>query len=125
MARILLIILGGIAAVNGLVILLAPQPFYDLTPGVSLTGPFNLHFVRDIALAFLASGAAMAYGAWARKRAAAVAGAAWPFLHGLFHLHLWMHRGFALDGIAAFDLALVIIPPAAALALALRLPRES
>ena len=110
MSRIVLLAVAGVWLLTGLYIFCAPQIFYRETPGLSLMGPFNVHFIRDVALAFLASAGAAAWGAWRRARAAALAGVAWPLLHALFHMQIWAHRGFPLDGILAFDLAAVIAP---------------
>ena len=46
---------------NGLSMLVAPDLWYELTPGVAETGAFNSHFVRDIGIAFLASGCGLFY----------------------------------------------------------------
>ena len=43
-----------------------------------------------------------------------------PLLHALFHIQIWSHRGFSLDGIAAFDFGAVIAPAFLAAALAWR-----
>ena len=64
----------------------APHTWYETVPGIAMMGPFNLHFVRDIALIFGMSSAALAYGALKHDRTAAVCGAAWPALHALFHV---------------------------------------
>lgn len=115
-----MIALGALNVVTGLYILAAPGAFYDNTPGLALMGPFNPHFVRDVGLAFLASGSAVALGAWRRVWAAAMAGAIWPSLHGLFHIQIWAHRGLPFDEAFAFDLVAVIAPAAAAFVLAAR-----
>jgi hypothetical protein len=71
----------------GLLLLVAPRAFYDAVPGVSETGPFNPHFVRDIGGAFLVAGAGLIWGAVdPRGRAAAVAGAAFLWIHALIHV---------------------------------------
>jgi hypothetical protein len=54
-------------------------------------------------------------------RGIALAGAAWPFLHALFHLHSWAHRGFPFHAIFALDVASVITPAILAFALSVRL----
>lgn len=95
-----------------------PQVFYANTPGVSAMGPFNLHFIRDVALAFLVSGAGMLYGVRKGLRGVMVIGAAWPFLHAIFHLYIWGKRGFPFDQIWASDLGLVIVPAFLAMFLA-------
>ena len=96
-------LLGGLSAFYSLYAVymwFAPQHWYDTTPGVAMMGPFNLHFIRDVAIAFLVSGAALGWGVWKTDRSAAVIGAAWPCLHGLFHIWIWTQRGFPLDDIA-------------------------
>lgn len=118
--RIALLILGILTLLTGPYMFFAPNVFYDNTPGVSMMGPFNLHFIRDVGLAFLVSGGAVIFGALQRNRALAIAGAMWPFLHGLFHLQIWAARNFALDQVAAFDFAAVIIPASAMMVLAWR-----
>ena len=50
--------------------LTAPENWYAGVPGVTMAGPINLHFITDIGLAFLASGAGVMLGArkgFARK----------------------------------------------------------
>jgi len=94
--RLLLALLGAAQATNGLAMLAAPVGWYAAMPGVAMTGPLNSHFVRDIGLIFLASGAALMLGARKGRDAAvlAAAGAAWPAMHGLFHVYEWIAHGF-------------------------------
>lgn len=104
-------ILAAYFFLTGLYLLLAPMHFYSNTPGVSLMGPFNLHFIRDVGLVFLASSGAMAWGVKHQVKSTAVAGASWPFLHALFHIQIWAGmRGFAMDFITLSDFIAVIIP---------------
>lgn len=121
MIRALLIGLGSIWSLMGLYVFAAPEAFYQNTPGLSMMRPFSVHFLRDVGLAFLASGGATVWGAWHRVRTVALAGAAWPILHALFHLQIWGHRGFPFDAVFAFDVAAVITPAMLAIALALQL----
>jgi uncharacterized protein YjeT (DUF2065 family) len=80
-------ILGLLAAANGLFMLLAPDSWYLIAPGVAETGPFNQHFVRDIGCAFLVSGVSLVWFAMdVRARAAALAGGAFMALHALVHV---------------------------------------
>mgnify|MGYP000004581093 CR=1 FL=1 len=74
---------------NGLTMLLSPGYWYEHVPGVSLTGPLNTHFVRDIGCAYIAASAALA---WALLEARL----AWPMtalaalflvLHAAVHLY--------------------------------------
>lgn len=91
-----LLVLGLLTLVNGLLMIVAPGTWYTLTPGVAPTGPMNPHFIRDIGLAFAASGTGLAAGARAGRTPAllALAGASWPALHALFHVTLWLTHGF-------------------------------
>jgi hypothetical protein len=68
--------------------LVSPANWYFAVPGVTTTGPFNQHFVRDIGLIFLFVGAAFLTGAVsARFRAVLWAAASlWLAGHALFHL---------------------------------------
>lgn len=111
MIRFGLIGLGVLWILTGISIFADPMGFYDIVPGLKLMGPFNLHFIRDVGLAFVASGAALAWGAYVSAQLLVYAGLGWPSLHALFHIQIWSHRGFPLDGIFAFDLAVVIGPP--------------
>lgn len=125
MARYILFAIAGISILTGFYIFFAPQRFYDITPGLTMMGPFSIHFIRDVALAFLASGGAMGWGAWKFNNAVAIAGASWPTLHALFHVQIWMARGFPFDSIFAFDVVAVIIPAFAALYAAIKLAPKS
>lgn len=124
MSRALLIGLGAIWCLTGLYVFIAPEAFYQNTPGLSLMGPYNGHLIRDVGLAFLASSGATTYGALRGERRVALGGVAWPFLHALFHLQIWGHRGFSFDAIFAFDVVAVITPAMLATALAFRLAPE-
>jgi hypothetical protein len=102
-----------------------PHTWYNTVPGVAMMGPFNLHFIRDVALAFLMSAGALAYGAWRADRTAAVIGAAWPCLHALFHIWIWIMCGLPFDQIAVVNLIGIQLPSWLALAAALNFsPRE-
>jgi hypothetical protein len=80
-------LLAAGAAANGLYMLVAPANWYFAVPGVTTTGPFNQHFIRDIGIVFLFLGAAFGIGA-ARARFRVVLWAAatlWLSCHALFH----------------------------------------
>jgi len=79
--------LGVLAELNGLYMLWSPADWYFAVPGVTTTGPFNQHFIRDIGLIFLFLGTAFLVGAarpqyrvplWATS-------ALWLSGHALFH----------------------------------------
>ena len=57
------IVLGLVAEANGLFMLYSPNDWYFAVPGVTTTGPFNQHFIRDIGLIFLFVGTAFLLGA--------------------------------------------------------------
>jgi hypothetical protein len=121
MIRGTLAALGILWIFTGLSIFWDPKTFYEVTPGVSLLGPYSPHFLRDVGLVYLASGGTLICAAYQRNRALALAGLAWPVMHSFFHLHVWHHRGFPFDMIFAFDVLAVIAPPLIALALAIRM----
>lgn len=116
------IALGALAlyyALTALYIGLAPHTFFANTPGVSVTGGFNHHFLMDIAFAFATSSGLLAWGLKTKERAYCVAGSIWVGLHGLFHLWIQLTRGFPLDIITASDMGGVVLPAAASLWLTL------
>ena len=54
---ILATVLGVGLAANGMFMLAKPANWYFAVPGVTTTGPFNQHFLRDIGLIFVLIGA--------------------------------------------------------------------
>ncbi len=111
-------ILAAFHGLNGLRMIFDPAGWYASVPGIEHTGPLNTHFVPDIGFAFLTS--ALGFAVWAaRPRAAAwaVMGAAWPALHGIFHLIGFAHHmpgGLPL----VTETAGVLLPGLAGLAIA-------
>ncbi len=121
LSRGLLGLLGLFHLLNGLTMLFAPEAWYAAVPGVSMTGPINHHFITDIGLAFIASGAGMMVGIQLGKMAAtlALAGATWPALHALFHVWGWLADGFPHDSrVAIFEVVGVVLVSFLGLALA-------
>lgn len=87
--RSLTALLAIAMALNGAVMLFAGRWWYGAVPGVTMTGPFNPHFVKDIGAAYLVVGAAFAWVGWRAStaaRGAAIAAAAFLGLHGAIHL---------------------------------------
>lgn len=83
-----LAVLLGIAAVaNGIYMLVSPESWYFAVPGVTTTGPFNQHFIRDIGLIFLFLGGAFLIGAARPNLRVEFWGAStiWLAGHALFH----------------------------------------
>jgi hypothetical protein len=83
----LAVVLGIAAGANGVYMLVSPESWYFAVPGVTTTGPFNQHFVRDIGLIFLFLGAAFLIGAAQPEPRVFLWGAAtlWLCGHALFH----------------------------------------
>jgi len=83
----LAVLLGVALAANGVFMLVAPENWYFAVPGVTSTGPFNQHFLRDIGLIFVLIGGAYLVGA-ARPHLRVLLWAAptiWLLGHALFH----------------------------------------
>lgn len=88
-AAIFLAMLLGIGGIsNGLYMLISPVGWYFAVPGVTTTGPFNQHFLRDIGIIFLFLGAAFLIGAARRETRPVLWGGAtlWLACHALFHI---------------------------------------
>lgn len=82
-------VLFGVALeANGVFMLMAPERWYFVVPGVTSTGPFNQHFLRDIGLIFLFMGGAFLVGVGQPQwRVVLWAGPTiWLIGHALFHL---------------------------------------
>jgi hypothetical protein len=84
----LALVLALAAGANGAFMLISPGGWYDAVPGVTTTGPFNQHFIRDIGLIFLLLGLALLAGVGRPPvRTLLWTGAAvWLCGHALFHL---------------------------------------
>lgn len=91
MTKVILAILGAFHLATGLWMIADPMGWYMAVPGVAESGPANHHFIIDIGLAFIASGAGMmsVLRGTLTTAAFALAGATWPALHALFHIWGW------------------------------------
>jgi hypothetical protein len=78
---------------QGLFMLVQPEIWYQSLPSVPHTGPLNVHFVRDIGAAYLASGFAILLGMWRSSWRTPAAIPAFIFigLHAVLHLIEWGH----------------------------------
>ncbi|WP_189438272.1 hypothetical protein [Pseudovibrio japonicus] len=110
MTRILLLVIGAYYFANGLFMMAAPENWYQLTPGVSMTGPYNWHFIIDIALIYMISGAASMWGSWNNNLTSIFVGLSWPVSHAVFHIYVWVERGAPADLIALANLAGIQLP---------------
>jgi hypothetical protein len=80
-----LLLLGAGALANGIVMLLAPEPWFARV--AADTGPFNVHLVRDVGAAYAGSGIAAIWAARAPHWRAPLATCAALFqgMHGAIH----------------------------------------
>ena len=107
----LAVLLGVGALANGLFMLVSPEAWYFAVPGVTTTGPFNQHFLRDIGLIFLLLGGAMLTGAAkpALRSLLWTGTAIWLSGHALFHL--WeVAVGICAPSALARDFGAVTLP---------------
>lgn len=124
MSKIALVAVGLLSLATAAIIWFATEFWYQAVPGVKDTGPLNMHFARDVALAYLVSGGALIVAGLRADRSLAVFGSAWLVLHALFHIWIWIHRGAPLDTVALVNLSGIQIPAFAALFAALSLRDE-
>jgi hypothetical protein len=110
MSRNIVLLIALLWVLAGILISSLPLVFYEVTPGMKLMGAFNDHFIRDVGLAFIASGLCAMYGGIKHKIDLILAGALWPLLHAIFHAYIWIHRGMPFDDIFTFDLIAVVAP---------------
>src|SRR3546814_4498723 len=87
-AVLLMVAFNGLfLSANGIFMLVAPLTWYELVPGVTDTGFFNQHFVRDIGIIQLFLGVAFITGMLRPERRIGLWAAAtlWLIAHALFH----------------------------------------
>lgn len=125
MFRFLILGIAGYNLLLALYMWFYPQAWYDGTPGVAAMGPFNLHFIRDVALAYFLSSLALVWGLRKQDKTALVFGALWPCLHALFHVWIWLGRGLPFDQVAAVNFFGIQLPAWLALFAALKVFRSN
>ena len=115
--------LGLFFAMNGAAMLALPRIWYQLVPGVALSGPFNPHFVADVGLVYLVAGVTFILLARSEQSwPAALTGAAFVVLHAGVHvLEFAQGKPHAI----LFEWCAVIVPAVLALLLALAAMRRS
>lgn len=84
--RILTFILAAVMAGNGVYMFIDPPAWYAAVPGVPDTGPLNVHFVRDIGLAYLTAGIALAWSELGGGWRVSALGAMFIALHSALHV---------------------------------------
>ena len=111
-------VLGLAALANGIYMLVAPESWYFAVPGVTATGPFNQHFVRDIGLIFLLLGGAFLVGAAQPQSRIVLWGAAAIWLSGHALFHFWeVAVGICSPDVIPRDFPAVTLPAILGLAL--------
>jgi hypothetical protein len=111
---------------NGLFMLVAPQVWYDFVPGVTDTGFFNQHFIRDIGITQLFLGVAFGVGMFRPERRIGLWAAAtlWLCAHALFHF--WeVAVGICSPSVIPRDFPAVTMPAIFGVALTLWAIRQS
>lgn len=88
-----LALLGLYNLANGLAMLLWPTAWAAAAVHLARPDHLHRHFIADIAMAYLLSGAGLLMGSRRGGRSWAIAGAAWPALHGLLHVREWIFDG--------------------------------
>jgi hypothetical protein len=83
--KILAFILAAMMAGNGVYMFVDPPGWYAAVPGVPHTGPLNLHFVRDIGIAYVTAGVALAWSALSAGWRASALAALFIGGHSLLH----------------------------------------
>ncbi|MEQ9608096.1 MAG: hypothetical protein RLN99_10550 [Kiloniellaceae bacterium] len=120
-AVLLMVAFNGLfLSVNGVFMLIAPLTWYELVPGVTDTGFFNQHFVRDIGIIQLMLGAAFIVGLAkpARRVGLWAAATLWLSAHALFHF--WeVAAGICAPSAIPRDFPAVTLPALLGIALTL------
>jgi len=117
---------GLFLSANGIFMLVAPLAWYELVPGVTDTGFFNQHFVRDIGVIQLFLGVAFIVGLLRPERRVGLWAAAtlWLVAHALFHL--WeVAVGICAPSVIPRDFPAVTLPALIGIALTLWAIRRS
>ncbi|UTV29534.1 hypothetical protein [Photobacterium atrarenae] len=87
------LLLGLAALGNGVFMMIDPETWYWLVPGVPDRGPFNQHFLRDIGMIYMLIGVAFIWGAMytQHRRVLWVMPTAWLASHAIFHFwEVWV-----------------------------------
>jgi len=107
-------------SVNGIFMIVAPETWYELVPGVTDTGPFNQHFIRDIGIIQLFLGVAFGVGVIRPELRVGLWAAAtlWLIAHAVFHL--WeVAVGICTPSVILRDFPAVTLPAIFGVALTL------
>ena len=120
------VLLGVAMVANGVFMLVSPADWYMAVPGVTSTGPFNQHFVRDIGLIFLLLGGAFLVGTALPRSRVLLWAAASIWLSGHALVHLWEGAvGICSPSVLPRDFPAVTLPAIIGRALTLWAIRQS
>lgn len=108
--RLVIIVIAISYGLNGLWMIVDPKLWYDTIPGITMLGPYNTHFLRDVGIIYGVSAGGFVWGLRAGTSPALIMAAAWPALHAIYHFQMWVGRGFALDIVALVNLLLIQLP---------------
>jgi hypothetical protein len=103
--------MGVLGIANGVTMLIDPDAWYYAVPGVTTTGPFNQHFIRDIGLVFLMLGGVFLLGVRRAENRALLWGGASLWLAGHALFHFWeVTAGICGPEVLARDFPAVTLP---------------
>ena len=107
----LAVVMGVAAVANGIFMLVSPAGWYLAVPGVTTTGPFNQHFIRDIGLIFLFVGTGFLLGAAMPQYRVMLWAASTLWLAGHALFHFWeVAVGLCEPAVIARDFPAVTLP---------------
>lgn len=86
MTRMIAVTLAVMMGGNGVWMFADPSGWYTSIPGVPDTGPLNVHFVKDIGLAYLMSGIGFGWSTFGGGWKAAALATLFITLHALLHV---------------------------------------
>ncbi len=114
---------GAALLANGLAMLFAGLAWYDAVPGVTSTGPYNAHFIKDIGAIYVMAALGLSWFAWrpAQGWPAMAAGATWLVLHAAIHVYDATCGGHGLADVKRDFVGVYLL---AAIPLALALARK-
>jgi hypothetical protein len=96
---------------NGIWMFVDPSGWYASIPGVPDTGPLNVHFVKDIGLAYLTAGIGFGWSAFGGGCRASALATLFIALHALLHVGETMmghHHDVILNELMAVHLPAVL-----------------
>ncbi len=107
----LAVLLGIALGANGVFMLVSPEAWYLAVPGVTDTGPFNQHFLRDIGLIFVLRVGGFLAGAARPQHRVLLWAAPTIWLSGHARFHFWeVAVGICSPSVLPRDFPAVTLP---------------